>query len=100
VPIPIAQRWLFWDVDPTKIDLRRDARYVIPRVLERGRLVDVQWLLRRVGDDRIHRFFRDEGSAELSAKTINFWRAYFRAWNEPWAEPPAFRRHSALPWPV
>jgi len=99
VAIPKPQRWLFWDVDPSEIDPVRHAAFVIPRVLEFGTLVDVRWLLARVGSPRIHRFLRDQGHPELSAKTLAFWRAYFRAQEERWATPPAFRRHSALPWP-
>jgi uncharacterized protein DUF6922 len=99
VRVPVERRWLFWDVDPGSIDPRRDAGFVIPRVLERGRLADVQWLMRVVGVARIHAFFRDEGSAELSRATVAFWRAYFEAEGETWAATQQFRGHSSLPWP-
>jgi hypothetical protein len=99
VAVPKERAWLFWDVDPRTIEPVRDAAFVIPRVLEHGALADVRWLLRRLGRARIHRFLRDEGHPELSAKTLTFWRAYFHAEQETWVEPPAFRRHSSLPWP-
>jgi hypothetical protein len=99
VAIPKAQRWLFWDVDPSKVEPERHAAFVIPRVLEQGALADVRWLMQRLGSARIHRFLREEGHPELSPKTLSFWRAYFHAEDESWVEPPAFRRHSSLPWP-
>jgi hypothetical protein len=38
VAIPTKMRWLFWEVDPGKIDVERHADYVIARVVEYGRL--------------------------------------------------------------
>ena len=100
MPIPRAQHWLFWDVDPACVSPIRDAAFVIPRVLEHGMLADVRWLLRRVGEPRIHAFLREAGDPELSRKTIAFWRVYFRAGDEAWATPPSFRTSNALPWPA
>jgi hypothetical protein len=93
---PRSTWWLFWDVDPTRLDLPRDADYIIPRVLERGRLVEVGWLLDRLGKVRIHEFLRDQGHPELSAATLAFWRNYLHAEDETWAQPPAFRKHKSL----
>jgi hypothetical protein len=47
---------LFWDVNPATIDLKKNAQYVIERVLELGNDKEIQWvwkfydkaLLRRV----------------------------------------------------
>ena len=35
---------LFWDVDPSKIDFKKNAQYVIERVLELGTDKEVKWL--------------------------------------------------------
>lgn len=37
---------LFWDVDPKTIDLKKNARYVIERVMDFGRDDEVRWLIR------------------------------------------------------
>lgn len=37
---------LFWDVDPATIDLEKNARYVIERVLDFGTDEEVRWLWR------------------------------------------------------
>ena len=91
-------KWLFWDVDVDAIDLDAHAEGILARVLERGRLADVRWVIDRYGMDRIHRFFRDVGSPELSDRTRTFWRAVFQAKEEQWAEPPAWRRNSSPHW--
>lgn len=97
-PWPPELHWLFWETDPEGIDLERDARFVLARVLEKGRLQDVNWLLRTYGRERIHAFFRDEGHPEISRRTEYFWRAVFDAEDERWASPSPWRVTSAAPW--
>lgn len=76
------------------IDAQRDAAAVLPRVLERGRIDDVHRALATYGEEQIHAFLRDVGHVELSPKTIAFWRAYFRAGDEPCKDPSACRPSS------
>lgn len=85
-------------MDPAALDVDGDETTILARVLEQGRLVDVHWALDTYGEERIHRFFRDVGHAELRPPTIAFWRAFFRAGDEPWKTPPAWRTSSAAPW--
>lgn len=96
--IPKTSRWIFWDVDPDAIELERDANGVLPRVLERGCLEDVTWLIEVYGLERIHAFFRDVWAPEISERTRAFWRAFFEAEDETWAAPPAFRRSNSTRW--
>ncbi len=96
--LPRRLAWLFWEAAPRTIDLDAHERSIIPRVLERGRLIDVQWLLATYGRARIHRFLRDVGHPELTPRTIAFWRAALRAKDESWADPRASRPISAAPW--
>ena len=35
---------LFWDTNPDNIDLKKNARYVIERVLDFGRDEEVKWM--------------------------------------------------------
>lgn len=35
---------LFWDVDPNKIDAKKNAEYIIERVLDFGKDEEVRWL--------------------------------------------------------
>lgn len=35
---------LFWDTNPDNIDLTKNAQYVIERIMDYGRDVEVKWL--------------------------------------------------------
>lgn len=35
---------LFWDTDPKRIDLKKNAQYIIERVFDFGRDEEVRWL--------------------------------------------------------
>jgi len=96
--LPTRVRWLFWEMDFGRLDTRRHADYIIGRVVEFGRLEDVRWLIKTYGLERIHQFFRVAGDTEISLRTIAFWRAYFKAWDETWAAPPSWRRRFSEFW--
>lgn len=68
------------------------------RVLERGCLEDVAWVVHAYGLERIHAFFRDVWAPEVSERTRGFWRAFFEAEEETWATPPAFRKNRSSLW--
>jgi len=93
-------RWLFWDVVPEALNLEEHMRFIVLRILEKGRLRDVRWLLGVYGEERVHELLRHGVTTELSGRTLAFWRAYFGAEHEPWPTPPAFRRSSSPPWPA
>ena len=42
----ILRQSLFWDTDTKKIDLKKNAHYIIERVLDLGRDSEVRWLLK------------------------------------------------------
>ncbi len=96
--VPAEHRWLFWDVDPDAIQLERDVRYVLARVLERGRLADVRWAVGVYGLDAVHNFFRSGGHPELSRATVGLWRAFFNDTGDAWPNPTSWRKTSAAPW--
>jgi len=97
--VPAFARWLFWEHDAGRLDLEAHGNTVIARVLERGTMREVQWLLDELGAERLRRFFREVPHPEVTPRTRAFWRAYFRA-TEPWPEPPRWRNHSSMPWVV
>lgn len=97
--IPDELRWLFWNADFEALDCDAHADGVLARVVEHGDLVAVRWALGHFGPERIHRFFRDVGHPELSMRTLAFWRAFFDAEDEEWAQAPPWRRTSGVSWP-
>ncbi len=96
--LPEDLRWLFWEVDFDALDTAEHADSILARILEHGRMRDVRWVITTYGTDRIHRFFRDVGHPEMSARTLAFWRAGLHAEDEPWQSPPAWRTSSSAPW--
>lgn len=98
VRLPRRMKSLFWNVDCDRLDTERDADLVLSRVLERGRMVDVEWAIERYGAARIRRFFREAPRPELSRRTLRFWRVVLRAQEEKWPEPPEWRQSSSAPW--
>jgi len=99
LPVPADLKWLFPELDLAALDVERDRNFILGRVLERGRLSDVRWALHSYGNAGVHTFLRLSGCAELSSRTLSFWRAYFKAEDESWRSPPDFRRNSSVHWP-
>ncbi|HEX9722058.1 MAG TPA: hypothetical protein VGA53_02235 [Candidatus Paceibacterota bacterium] len=66
---------LFWDVDPKTIDPKKNARYVIERILEFGRDSEIRWLLHYYPVTIITGAIKR--SRILSPKTANFWALFF-----------------------
>ena len=97
-PVPREMKWLFWNQDFQRLDVQRDADAIIATIVEFGRHRDVQWMLRTYGRERVHAFFREVGSPEISDRTIAFWRAVFEAKGEKWPRPATWRKTSSAPW--
>jgi hypothetical protein len=71
---------LFWDTNPSKINLRRNARYVIERVLELGDMDALSWLQRVYAGERIVDVLNL--SRALSNKSRLFWKRWFAVKDE------------------
>ena len=96
--VPREHHWVFWDTDATALDVDRDRDYIIPRILEHAGIEQVRWLLSAIGPEAIHRFLRDVGHSEIGERTLRFWRAFFNAESEEWANPASWRKTSGGPW--
>ncbi len=70
--IPAELTWLFWDVDPSAIDLDRDRDYVVERIMARGDLKAMRWLARHVERDVLADFLRRKGH-RLAPRERAFW---------------------------
>jgi hypothetical protein len=51
--------YLFWDVDISKLDTSLNAYYIIPRVMDYGRLEDVKLLNNCYDEETIKRVIKD-----------------------------------------
>lgn len=62
---------LFWDVDPKTIDQKKNARYIIERVLDFGTDSEVRWLCRNYSAGLIKKTIKT--SRVLHSKTKKLW---------------------------
>jgi hypothetical protein len=71
---PFSQ-YLFWDTAVEKIDIKKNTRYIVERVLTRGFLEDFYLLTRIYSKDEIVAALKK--SKELDSKTVDFCSYYF-----------------------
>jgi len=73
--IPEQFRSLFWDTSLSNIHIRRNARYIIERVLEFGNMDAVNWLERVYPVQTIIDVL--QLSRGITEKSRNFWMVWF-----------------------
>lgn len=66
---------IFWDSNVSKIDLKRNARQIVERVLEYGDTPQVRFMQRVYPEKRIINILVD--SRQISNKSANFWAEYY-----------------------
>lgn len=69
-------RYLFWDAEPERIDLKKNARYVIERVLEMGSFAEFQWIQRLYPTRLIIETL--EISRKITPRSRNFWTVWLK----------------------
>ena len=79
---------LFWDTDVTALDTKKHARYIIERVLLRGRLSDWFALVRLYGLEEIKQEsmklrYLDKVTLNFCSKLFNVPKSKFRCYNQP-----------------
>ncbi len=62
---------LFWDTDPKKIDTKKNAQYIIERVLDLGNDKEVKWLWNFYDKGFLKKIV--EKSRCLRPRTKNLW---------------------------
>jgi hypothetical protein len=70
--IPTELAWLFWDVDPTQVDLAHHRDYVLERIMTRGDLLAMRWLIAQVEKPVLAEFLAWRGD-RLTPRDRAFW---------------------------
>lgn len=70
--LPTELHHYFWDIDATRLNVRRYPSYVMVRLLEYGDEAALRWTREIYGDEAIANVVRT--SRQLSRRTANFWR--------------------------
>lgn len=74
--LPDFLKTLFWDTDPQKVELNKNSKYVIEKVLEYGDIRAFAWLQERYTAKKILDVL--ELSRGVSEKSKNFWIIWFK----------------------
>ena len=69
--LPDSFRAYFWDVRFEEIEVEKSSYFIIKRVLDRGNLFDIRWLLKTYGKEEIKKVVML--TKDLSRPTGNFW---------------------------
>jgi hypothetical protein len=70
-PLPEFLRSYFWDIVFEELEVKKHTFLIIKRVLDRGNLSDVRWLVSTYGKEAIKKVVI--GTRDLSRPTGNFW---------------------------
>ena len=71
--IPESLHIFFQEVDPRRLDLRRDADTIIERTLRFGNRTELHWLFNCYGQPRISAWIQDVGVYRLPERHLAFW---------------------------
>lgn len=79
---------LFWDIDEAALDVEKNARFIIERVLQRGRMHDWVALVRLYGYERIKQEalqirYLDNVTLHFCSVLFNVPKSQFRCYNQP-----------------
>ncbi|MFA5827151.1 MAG: hypothetical protein WC839_01470 [Candidatus Paceibacterota bacterium] len=69
----LTKKSLFWDTDVNNIDIIKNKRYIIERILKFGDLTDYYWLKNIYSPNEIKKVITRDRS-ELDKRSLNFWR--------------------------
>lgn len=73
--VPDTFRYYFWDVNFKKLAVKKDAFFIIKRVLDRGNLSDIRWLFKTYEKEEIRNVIM--GTRDLARPTGNLWADVF-----------------------
>ncbi len=73
--IPKFLKKHFWDVDISKVDKKKNAQFVIERILDYGDKKEVEWMKKNYDLDQIKNVVRN--SRRLSLRSANYWAVIF-----------------------
>ncbi|MEK9162617.1 MAG: hypothetical protein AAB261_04895 [Chloroflexota bacterium] len=85
--LPIDSAWLFPEYEFSTMDDKRFANVIIERILDRGSLDQVRWVLACYGKRGVEKWVRQCGYRRLPRKNFEYWRWVFgikRYRKQPW----------------
>ena len=95
--VPIFLKRYFWDVDLAQLDVEQHSRFIIERILERGRQEAIRWMRKVFSPLQITHVVMT--SKNLSPRSANFWSFIFHfSKNQILCLKKSFREKQKLIW--
>jgi len=69
---PLTKKSLFWDTDINTVDMVKNKRYIIERILKFGDFDDYKWMQNTYSTKDVKNVILEKRS-DLDPKSINFW---------------------------
>jgi hypothetical protein len=66
---------MFWDIDIESIDLKKNKKFVIERILKYGLTEQISWLLKNYNKQSIVKVVKN--SKNIDKVTANYWAIHF-----------------------
>jgi DNA-binding Xre family transcriptional regulator len=70
--VPDSLKWLFWDVDFSRLDPLQHKGYILPRILDRGDSAAVRWMRETYSKRQIFNFI-SRNRKKIDPRSLNFW---------------------------
>lgn len=64
---------LFWDTNPAKINTKKNARYIIERILDFGELNEIVWMFKKYSKNEIKKVM-DLPRSQVHSKSKALWK--------------------------
>lgn len=71
--LPVSLFPLFWEYDPSGIDLVKHASLIMGRIMERGSWASMLWLQKTYSRDQLVSFLEKKGHRMLPPRELNYW---------------------------
>ncbi len=88
----LEKQSLFWDVNLSDIDPKVHADFVIKRILARGDLDDIEWMMKHYGKKEVKTIFLKSAHI-FDKKSFYFWCFYFHLAPEKCMQKSSMKKH-------
>lgn len=61
---------LFWDTDPKKLDINKNAKYIIERIMDLGNDDEVRWMRQQYPKELLAQVSKTSKQLHISSRTL------------------------------
>ncbi len=75
IKLDVKLKKYFWDVDFDALDVEKNTKYILERILDLGDEKAVRWMQKTFSKKDIQNAFKN--NRKISKKSLNFWNLVF-----------------------